>query len=145
MVRKNGVDMRLGTRATEATLLEGGFDAVVLATGISPRTPDIPGVEHPKVLSYVDVLRHGVNVGKKVAIIGAGGIGFDVGEFLTHPKSDGVADNVDLDHYLQDWGVDKSLSQTGGLFNEDDSGSKPLKPQREVTLLQRKKGKLGGE
>jgi len=142
-LEKHDVDLQLNSRASVESLAEGGFDSVVLATGISPRTPDIPGIDHPNVLSYIDVLRDEKPVGKSVAIIGAGGIGFDVGEFLSHDKSDGIADNMNIDDYLNHWGVDKTMSQAGGLFDEDDSGARPLTSLRDITLLQRKKGKLG--
>jgi 2,4-dienoyl-CoA reductase (EC 1.3.1.34) len=79
--------MKLNTRVEIADLEAAGFDEIVIATGVVPRTPGIPGVDHPKVLSYVDVLRGNAQVGEKVAVIGAGGIGFDVSEFLAeHPR-----------------------------------------------------------
>lgn len=111
------------------------FDEVVIATGIKPRKLDIPGIDHPSVLSYLDVLQHHKPVGKKVAIIGAGGIGFDVAEYLTQA---GGSETLNLDQFLANWGIDKTLQNRGGLMpvvNENTS--------REVILLQRTPGKLG--
>jgi 2,4-dienoyl-CoA reductase (NADPH2) len=128
-----GVQVRLGTRATLDTLSKG-FDAVVLATGVRPRTLDLPGIEHPRVLSYVDVLSREKPVGDTVAIIGAGGIGFDVAEYLTHQPQSGDA----IDAYLREWGVDRRMTAPGGLMDHEDPP-----PARSVTLCQRKQGKLG--
>ncbi|GMH52760.1 hypothetical protein TrST_g13550 [Triparma strigata] len=139
MLSKLGVTIKLNTRVEASDLVEQGFDSVIIATGVSPRTPPIPGVDHPKVLSYIDVLRNKAEVGKKVAVIGAGGIGFDVAEFLVHPKSDKTSgDEVDLDEYLKEWGVDKSNEVRSGLLEP-----KVHPAEREITLLQRKSGKLG--
>ena len=106
--------------------------------------PPIPGADHPNVLSYIDVLRHKAKIGRKVAVIGAGGIGFDVSEYLLHhndeDKHDKKADQIDVDHFLEEWGVDKSNSQRGGLLSTANIISKP---HREIILMQRKKGKLG--
>jgi 2,4-dienoyl-CoA reductase (NADPH2) len=126
-----GVEVRLSTRAAVADLTT--FDAVVLATGVTPRSIDLDGIDHPKVLSYVDVLDGGAVVGDSVAIIGAGGIGFDVAEFLTHGDE---AD--DLDAFLREWGVDRSGTERGGLTEAVD---RP--PARAVFLCQRSEGKLG--
>ncbi|HJN77114.1 MAG TPA: NADPH-dependent 2,4-dienoyl-CoA reductase [Myxococcota bacterium] len=126
-----GVEVRLGTRATEGDL--GDFDVVVVATGVSPRKPSLPGIERPEVLSYVDVFE-GAPVGKSVAIIGAGGIGFDVAEFLTHTHTEGPA----LEAFLAEWGIDHDHVERGGL--------RPVQqppPPRKVVMMQRKKGKLG--
>ena len=132
-----GVETRLQTKATTEQLLEEKFHEVILATGVTPRKPDIEGIDHPKVLSYVDVLLHKKAVGRKVAIIGAGGIGFDVAQYITHQK---VSTSLDLDAFLKEWGVDKEYHHSGGLL--------PVRPQipaavRDVTLLQRKAGKIG--
>ncbi|MFD0556343.1 2,4-dienoyl-CoA reductase (NADPH2) [Stackebrandtia endophytica] len=127
-----GVDVSVNTRVTEERLLSAGFDGVVLATGVSPRTPVIPGIDHPKVLSYLEVLRGDREVGDRVAIIGAGGIGFDVAEFLTHPGEVSLAD------WQADWGVSTSPQAPGGLVEPE-----PLSSPREVFLLQRKKTRLG--
>jgi len=134
-----GVDIRLKTAATADALIEQGFDEVVLATGVTPRTPDIPGIKHAKVLSYIDVLQNGAAVGEKVAIIGAGGIGFDVAEFLTHADGPGDPAKPDIDKFLREWGVDKDLKGPGGLLPEGPQMSSP----REITLLQRKETRVG--
>mgnify|MGYP002846687557 CR=1 FL=1 len=128
-----GVNVKLGCRADEEAL-SNGFDSVVLATGVTPRAISLPGIDRPEVLSYVDVLLHEREVGKRVAVIGAGGIGFDVAEFLTHTDHSGSP----IDAYLDEWGVDREMSVPGGL-------KKPEGPEapREITLCQRKKGKLG--
>ena len=133
-LEKAGVDVRLETRADADALAE--FDAVVIATGVLPRQLTMPGIDGPNVLSYVDVLRHGAEVGKRVAIIGAGGIGFDVAEFLTHVEPEGDA----LSAFLDEWGVDTAEGSRGGL--------KPLEtppPKRQVFLCQRSDGKLGAK
>jgi NADPH-dependent 2,4-dienoyl-CoA reductase/sulfur reductase-like enzyme len=91
--------------------LAGGFDEIVLATGVTPRTPAIEGVDHPKVLSYLDVLRDKKPVGKNVAVIGAGGIGFDVSEYLTH---EGESPALNLAKFNAEWGIDTSMPRTGG-------------------------------
>ena len=118
------------------------FDEVVVATGITPRDPHIPGQEHPKVLSYLDVLRHHQPVGQRVAIIGAGGIGFDVAEYLVCTDAQGRAHGttLDLPAWQAEWGVTDPALAPGGL------SPAPLKvspPTRQVTLLQRKAGKPG--
>jgi 2,4-dienoyl-CoA reductase (NADPH2) len=132
-----GVATRLQTKATTEQLLEEKFDEVILATGVTPRTPDIEGIDHPKVLSYVDVLLHKKAVGRRVAIIGAGGIGFDVAQYITHQK---LSTSLDLDAFLKEWGVDKEYHHPGGLLP-----SRPRIPAavRDVYLLQRKASKIG--
>ncbi len=127
-----GVELRLGARAVAEDLK--GFDAVVLSTGVIPRVPSIPGIEHPMVLSYVDVLLHKKPVGEKVAIIGAGGIGFDVAEFLVAGDH---APNIPV--YLSEWGVDPSQANRGGLVTSRES----LKPGRQVFMCQRKSDRMG--
>ncbi|MFJ1547967.1 FAD-dependent oxidoreductase [Streptomyces sp. NPDC088246] len=127
------VGLRLGTRAT-ADVLEG-FDEVVLATGVTPRSPAIPGLDHPSVVSYLDVLRDGAQVGDRVAIIGAGGIGFDVAEFLT---DSGEAASLDPEVFFRQWGVDTDYRDRGGLRAPE----RPKTP-RTVHLIQRKKSKVG--
>jgi 2,4-dienoyl-CoA reductase (NADPH2) len=114
-----------------------GYDEVVIATGVTPRDPHIAGQDHPKVLSYIDVLRHGKPVGQRVAVIGAGGIGFDVAEFLVH---DGHSTTLDLSAWQAEWGVADPATAPGGLRREPAAISPPA---RQVTLLQRKAGKLG--
>lgn len=126
-----GVEVRTGCRVTAQMLDEA--DEVVLATGIQPRTPDIPGIDHPSVLSYLDVLRDKKPVGKRVAIIGAGGIGFDTAMFLSQP-----AEANDIESFCREWGIDLTLSQRGGL-----QPAQPLPAVRAIWLLQRKPGKPG--
>jgi 2,4-dienoyl-CoA reductase (NADPH2) len=130
------VDVRLGTRASSDMLIDGNYDDVVLATGVVPRKVDIAGVDHAKVLSYVDVLLRGAHVGKRVAIVGAGGIGFDVAEFLacTHSPT------LDAAAWLREWGVDTEVRTPGGV---EDVRPEPAAPAREIYLLQRKNEPLG--
>ena len=134
-IELTGVTLRLNQRVS-ATELQG-FDEVILATGIAPRLPAIPGIEHPKVLSYLDVLRHGKKVGRKVAIIGAGGIGFDTAEFLSH---EGKSSSLDAAAFMREWGVDMQLAHAGGLAPQ---GPQPHPSPREIYLLQRKSSKVG--
>ncbi|MFH9468845.1 FAD-dependent oxidoreductase [Streptomyces clavifer] len=130
---EEGVELRLSTRAGSADL--NGFDEIVLATGVEPRSPAIPGVGHPSVVSYLDVLRHGAPVGDRVAIIGAGGIGFDVAEFLT---DGGDAASLDPEVFFRQWGVDTDYAERGGLRAPD----RP-KTSRTVHLIQRRASKVG--
>ncbi|MER7643983.1 NADPH-dependent 2,4-dienoyl-CoA reductase [Streptomyces sp. NPDC126522] len=127
------VDVRLNTPVTAGDL--GAYDEVVVATGVSPRTPDIPGVDHPSVVGYLDVLRDRVPVGDRVAILGAGGIGFDVAEFLT---DGGDKASEDPATYFRAWGVDMDYAAPGGLTAPE----RPA-PPRSVHLLQRKATKVG--
>ncbi len=127
------VELRLSTRADAGTL--AGFDEIVLATGVEPRTPAIPGTDRPNVVSYLDVLRDGAPVGDRVAIVGAGGIGFDVAEFLT---DGGEAASLDADTFFRQWGVDTAYADRGGLRAPE----RP-KPPRAVHLVQRKTTKVG--
>lgn len=150
-LRKTGkLNMQLGTEVSHSEMVlrsspdygDGRIDKWIIATGVDPRVPSIPGLDHPNVLSYIDVLRNKVKVGRKVAVIGAGGIGFDVSEYLLHHDDvDNKADEVNVDEFLENWGVDKDLSKRGGLLPEE--GIKMSKPHREIILMQRKKGKLG--
>ncbi len=135
MVAASDIDLQLGKEVTAADLV--GFDEVIVATGVSPRDPGIKGQENAKVLSYIDVLRDGAPVGDKVAIIGAGGIGFDVAEFLTQA---GESPTLNLDEWLAEWGVTDPGETRGGLAPE---GPKPEAPARHVTLMQRKAQALG--
>ena len=128
-----GVELKLNTRVDAAALK--GFDEVIVATGVTPRHPAIPGVDHPKVLSYVDVLAGNAAVGARVAIIGAGGIGFDVAEFLTHQ---GHSPTLDAPAWYRQWGIDATLGTRGGLAKPA-----PGAPARQVYLLQRSTGKIG--
>ena len=131
------VPLHLNTEQTSESLLAQGFDEVVLATGIKPRRLDIPGIDHEKVKSYLQVLRDKEPVGKKVAIIGAGGIGFDVASYLLDEKSL----SLDLEAWLKNWGVDKNYQHSGALLNKEDISKH--QPKREITLLQRKVSKVG--
>ena len=134
MVAEAGIKLRLGEVADVDAL--AGFDEVVIATGVLPRDPAIPGQDGPNVLSYIDVLRGKAPVGKRVAVIGAGGIGFDVAEFLV--TDDSPTD--DLQAWLTEWGVADPQDVRGGVAA---AGPQPEPPVREVTLLQRKAQKLG--
>jgi 2,4-dienoyl-CoA reductase (NADPH2) len=137
MIDKHGVDLRLNTRVTEADLIAQNYDEVVLATGIEPRIPDIPGVDHPSVIGYLDALLGRKPVGRRVAIVGAGGIGFDVAEFVTQ---EGPSTSLDRTAFMHEWGVDLSSTHRGGV-----QGVQPAVPKvaREVWLLQRKTSKVG--
>jgi 2,4-dienoyl-CoA reductase (NADPH2) len=128
------VNLVLSRRAELADLTGGEFDEIVLASGVVPRIPAIDGLDHPKVLSYIDVLLHGRRVGGAVAIIGAGGIGFDVAEFLSHDASH-PASSLDIPAFMAEWGIDMRLEARGGLVPEKDlAKSMP----RTIWLLQRK-------
>ena len=133
----HGVDVRLSTRVEAGDLAGQGYDEVVVATGIKPRTPDIKGIAHPKVLSYLDVLRDKQHVGRRVAIIGAGGIGFDVGEYLTHEGESGALAPA---KFNDEWGIDTAYAQAGGLRTAQVEA-----PTRQVHLLQRKTSKVGDQ
>ncbi|MGX7762641.1 FAD-dependent oxidoreductase [Streptomyces angustmyceticus] len=130
---RQGVDVRLNTPVASGDL--DGYDEVVVATGVTPRTPQIEGIDHPSVVSYLDVLRDGAPVGERVAVIGAGGIGFDIAEFLTDA---GDAASQDPETYFRAWGVDTSYGERGGLRAPE----RPT-PPRQVHLLQRKTSKVG--
>lgn len=131
------VDVRLGQRIGAESLIGAGFDEVVLATGVIPRDPKISGQDHPKVCSYLDVLTGKRTVGARVAIVGAGGIGFDVAEFLVH---DGHSITLDRNAWLREWGVGDPAVARGGVAGVK---AQPTPPAREVFLLQRKAGKPG--
>jgi len=135
MLELYNVDIRLNTHATAANL--STYDEVIIASGIKPRDIQLDGINHPKVSNYSDVLNNKVNIGNKVAIIGAGGIGFDMGEFLLY-------DNEELlktANFLQEWGIDPQLQTRGGLSQDKHKD----KASRQVYLLQRKNGKLGAD
>jgi 2,4-dienoyl-CoA reductase (NADPH2) len=136
-LRETGVTLRLGTRATADILAAGSFDEVLLATGVVPRDPQIPGQDHPSVVSYLEVLNGSRTVGRRVAIIGAGGIGFDVAEFLAH---DGPSTALDREAWRREWGVGDPSDARGGVAGVR---AQPAPPAREITLLQRKTGKPG--
>jgi 2,4-dienoyl-CoA reductase (NADPH2) len=139
---KHSVQLRLNTRAEAQMLLAEGYNQVVLASGVSARKPAIPGIDHPKVLMYPDVLLEKQVVGKKVAIVGAGGIGFDVAEFLSAPHRDKTADGAwipeSIEAYQHTWGIDPQITTRGGLTT-----AVPAVPEREIWLLKRSKGKFG--
>ncbi len=130
-LRATGVDVRLGTPASVDSLCEAGFEHVVIATGVRARRPSIEGIEHPKVVGYLEVLTGQKQVGAKAAIIGAGGIGFDVAEYLVQAAP---SPSTDAPRWLREWGVDTTLSARGGLAVE---GAVPEPPARMITLLQR--------
>jgi len=130
-----GVDVQLGQTADAASLHAGGYDEVVIATGITPRTVSFPGSDDPRVLSYLDVLARHQSVGAKVAIIGAGGIGFDVAEFLVEHAPSAT---TDVARWTREWGVDMQLVQRGGLQKPQ-----PEAPARQIWLLQRSEGRPG--
>ncbi|MDE9563873.1 NADPH-dependent 2,4-dienoyl-CoA reductase [Xenorhabdus bovienii] len=131
----NGVEVKLNHTATASQL--ASFDEIIIATGIIPRTPDIDGINHEKVLTYLDVLKHKRNVGPRVAIIGAGGIGFDTAEYLSQS---GQSTSLSSHAFSQEWGIDQTLSHRGGLQPE---GAQMERSPRKIYLLQRKDSKVG--
>ncbi len=135
MVEDAGIELQLGRAVTADDLT--GFDEVVIATGVIPRDPQIPGEDRPNVLSYIDVLRDKKPVGRRVAVIGAGGIGFDVSEYLVN---EGHSPTLDLPEWMREWGVADPEEHRAGLAPE---GPQPGRPAHEVTLLQRKAEALG--
>ncbi len=130
-----GVHVHLNTEMSIDDLV-GQYDEVVLASGVVPRIPNIPGIDSPKVMSYIDVLWHKKPVGQKVAVIGAGGIGFDVSEFLVH---EGESPTLNLDEWLKEWGIDALYQLPGGLLKEPEFDP----AARDVVMLQRKSSKMG--
>ncbi|WP_263141655.1 NADPH-dependent 2,4-dienoyl-CoA reductase [Pseudomonas sp. RIT-PI-AD] len=132
-----GVELRLNQVATVDTLVAEGFDEIVLATGVVPRTPDIPGIDHPKAIGYLDAILQRKPVGQRVAVIGAGGIGFDVSEFITQ---EGRSTSLDREAFWREWGIDTRLEARGGVAG---IRAQPHPAAREVFLLQRKKAKVG--
>ncbi|MEN8776340.1 MAG: NADPH-dependent 2,4-dienoyl-CoA reductase [Polaribacter sp.] len=132
------VTLKLNKKVSVADLENSDFDAIVIATGIKPRVLNIEGFNHPKVLSYIDVLKHKKSVGKRVAVIGAGGIGFDVSEYLSH---EGESTSKNIDAWLQEWGIDKTLKARAGI-----EGVKPNlhHSPREIYMFKRSAGKFGG-
>ena len=129
-----GVKLKVSHHATAAELAAGGFDHVALATGVTPRSPGIPGSDHPKVARYIDIIEGRREAGRKVAIVGAGGIGFDVAELLSH----GGDKPNDIDHFRNEWGIDATYAERGGLKKASDEP-----PPRQIWLLQRKTSKIG--
>jgi 2,4-dienoyl-CoA reductase (NADPH2) len=136
-LQTSGVELCLNTRVSAADLIAGGFDDIILATGIQPRTPAIPGVEHSMVINYLDAILGRKPVGPRVAVIGAGGIGFDVAEFITQQ---GVSTSLDRAEFWKEWGIDPELQARGGVAGIH---AEPHAPARQVFLLQRKKSKVG--
>tara|TARA_R110001606_G_scaffold73784_4_gene170407 strand:- start:11325 stop:13358 length:2034 start_codon:yes stop_codon:yes gene_type:complete len=137
MIEKRGIELHLNTKVSADMLERAGYDKVVVATGISPRVPDVEGITHPKVVSYIDVITGAKPVGKKVAIMGAGGIGFDVAENIMHA---GKSAALDVDIFAREWGIDFDNHPRGGV-----TGVEPVvaKADRDVTLLQRKTSPVG--
>ena len=137
MLNSSGVDVRLGKSVTSADVI--GFDEVIVATGVIPRDAKIKGHEKNNVLSYVEVLNGEGKVGQKVAVVGAGGIGFDVSEYLVHESRTNFK-QIEIPDWMKEWGVGDPEKTAGGLA---ESGPMPEKPLRQVTLMQRKKQKVG--
>jgi 2,4-dienoyl-CoA reductase (NADPH2) len=129
-IEVTGVKLHLGRRASAGEL--AGFDEVVVATGVEPRVPSMPGIDHAKVVNYQDVIRHAAPVGRRVAVMGAGGIGFDVSEFLLHDTHESI------EHWMERWGVTDPALERGGLATRVQAP-----PKRNVHLLQRKTSELG--
>jgi 2,4-dienoyl-CoA reductase (NADPH2) len=138
-IELTGVDLKLSTPITAAELISKNYSEIILASGVTPRVPEIEGINHPTVLSYIEVLNTHKPVGKTVALIGAGGIGFDVAEYLSQ---DGVSSSLDEMKYLHEWGIDPTLQARGGV-----AGIEPTKPHspRTIYLLQRSKERVGAK
>lgn len=132
-IQKTGVKLRLKEKVSAEDLLKENFDEIVLATGVLPRIPSIPGIESPQVMSYVDLVLGGKTPGKNVAVIGAGGIGFDVSIYLTD-----AGETFSKENYLKEWGIDTSIKVNGGLSTKSD-----MKADRKVTMLKRSNSKFG--
>ena len=137
MLEKFNVEIKLSTKVSAQALIAQGFDDVILATGVLPRAPAIAGIDHPKVKSYIDVLNKKCVPGKRVAVVGAGGIGFDVSEFLVH---EGTPPSLDAKRFFEEWGVDTTLAARGAV---EGVKARPEPAAREVWLLQRKAEALG--
>ena len=136
-IELTGVDLQLNRRVTAEQLNNGGFDEVIIATGISPRMPAIEGINHPKVIDYLDVIGSKKPVGQKVAIIGAGGIGFDTAEYITHA---GESTSQNIPAFMKEWGIDMTLGSRSGT---EGITAQPEPSPREVYLLQRKSTRVG--
>ena len=137
-IKSTGVNLHTGRRVSVEDISKGGFDEVIMATGVEPRIPKFPGHDHEKVVSYQKLLRNELVLGKKVAVIGAGGIGFDVAEYLTTDLKNSPSLNKDL--FLKEWGIDKDLKARGGI---QGVSPEPIEPVRDVYLCQRKTNKHG--
>lgn len=129
------IKLQLNHKASLEELAQSSFDDIVVATGVTPRQLEIPGIDHAKVLSYLDVLKERKPVGQRVAIIGAGGIGFDTAEFLSH---EGESGSINPEKFYDEWGIDTDYENVGGL-----KAANVEKPQREIYLLQRKAASVG--
>lgn len=136
-IELHNVQLYLNKKVDFSFLKDQNFDEIIIASGVNPRKVFIDGIDHPKVLSYVDVLKHKKDVGKKVAIIGTGGIGFDVAEYLAH---EGESTSLNISGFLKEWGVDSNYKNKGAIAKVE-----PLPSAREIYLLQRSKGKPGGK
>ena len=136
-VDRSGVSLHLNTRVSADDL--DGYDEIILATGVYPRQIEVPGIDHAKVVSYIDVLNNKVEIGGRVALIGAGGIGFDVAEFLSH-ADDHPDSSQSSEAFAREWGIDRTFQARGGV---KDVKAQPPKSAREIWLLQRKAGKPG--
>jgi 2,4-dienoyl-CoA reductase (NADPH2) len=134
-IERLGIDLQLGRRPDVDKLAAGRFDEIVVATGVTPRAPDIAGIDHASCVSYVDVLDGSRTAGRRIAVIGAGGIGFDVAEYLTSVPQ---AEAATTEHFQAEWGVDPSIAGAGGLAKD-----KAKAPDRQVVMLQRKAGRMG--
>ncbi|MCA6065223.1 NADPH-dependent 2,4-dienoyl-CoA reductase [Thalassolituus marinus] len=135
MIKKHNIDLKLGHRVNVDELKAGGFDEVVVATGVEPRVPGIPGVDSDKVLTYQEVLDKELQLGKNVAVLGAGGIGFDISEYLTH---EGESTTLNVDAWMKEWGVDITNTNRGGLAKAEIHPS-----PRKVVMMQRKQSSQG--
>ncbi|ABG39897.1 2,4-dienoyl-CoA reductase [Paraglaciecola sp. T6c] len=133
----HNVTVKLNTRVSASDLNDSDFDDVIVATGIEPRTPPIEGIDHAKVMTYIEVIKEHKPVGKKVAVIGAGGIGFDVSEFLSHS---GESTSLNISAFMKEWGIDMTFSSRGGI---EGVKPQPTPSPREIFLLQRKTTKVG--
>ena len=133
----HNVTVKLNTRVSASDLNDSDFDDVIVATGIEPRTPPIEGIDHAKVMTYIEVINEHKPVGKKVAVIGAGGIGFDVSEFLSHS---GESTSLSIPAFMKEWGIDMTFSSRGGI---EGMKAQPAPSPREIFLLQRKTTKVG--
>ncbi|GAA6135354.1 NADPH-dependent 2,4-dienoyl-CoA reductase [Oceaniserpentilla sp. 4NH20-0058] len=135
MIEVHNINLKLNTWISAEELTAAGFDEVIISSGVEPRIPDVPGIDHPKVVSYQELLGKELSLGKKVAVMGAGGIGFDVSEYLTH---EGESTTLNKQAWCEEWGVDVNNTEAGGLKKMHIEAS-----PRQVYLLQRKASSLG--